>query len=153
LCDVPGVGAHDARIQHLLESRLQALESRVEAALWLGRHSEAVSELSALTLQHPMREAFHAQYMLALYRSGRQAEALDAYQRLRCTLIDELGAEPSAALQKLQQRILCADPALAVRSTAADESGGSGPRFQLPADTRVFTGREQELERLVELAP
>jgi DNA-binding SARP family transcriptional activator len=99
-------------IGRLEELRLAALESRIEADLALGRHHELVGELDALVVEHPLRERVRAQLMLALYRSGRQAEALDAYKRMRRTLVDELGIEPTAALQELERRLLQQDPSL-----------------------------------------
>jgi DNA-binding SARP family transcriptional activator len=110
--DVPGVSGH-AGVRQLLESRLQAVEGRIEADLELGRHREVIGELRTLTAQNPLREAFHGQLMLALYRADRQAEALDAFQGLRRTLVGELGVEPSPSVQKLHRRILNADPELA----------------------------------------
>jgi len=100
-------------IARLEELRLAAREERVEAALALGRHAEAVVELEALVSQHPLRERLRAQLMLALYRSGRQAEALQVYQEGRRTLTEELGLEPSQSLQQLERQILAHDPELA----------------------------------------
>lgn len=94
----------------LEESRLCALEQRIEADLRLGRHRELLAELTMLTGRHRAHENLHAQFMLALYRSGRRGEALDAYQRLRGTLVRELALEPSARLRRLQQAILTAGP-------------------------------------------
>jgi DNA-binding SARP family transcriptional activator len=110
--DVPALADHPL-VHHLHEARLQALQGRVEAALNLGRHGHVVGELRALTVAHPLREAFHAQLMLALYRDGRQAEALEAFHALRQALVGELGIEPSGETRDLQQRILTNDPALA----------------------------------------
>ena len=89
-------------IARLEELRLAALEERIEADLALGRHAELVSELEALVREHPLRERLRAQLMLALYRSGRQAEALAAYQQARRMLAEELGLEPGRALQELE---------------------------------------------------
>ena len=83
-----------------------ALEERIEADLALGRHAELVPELEVLVREHPLRERLRAQLMLALYRSGRQAEALEAYQRARRMLTDELGLEPGRRLQELERAIL-----------------------------------------------
>src|SRR5437763_580887 len=82
---------------------LLALAMRVDADLALGRHAALVAELDALAAEHPLRERLRGQVMLALYRSGRQAEALAAYQTARRVLVDELGIEPSAALQDLER--------------------------------------------------
>ena len=99
-------------IARLEELRLAALEERVERDLSEGRHHELVGELDALAKDHPRRERLRAQQMLALYRAGRQAEALDVYQQAREALVDELGIEPGRDLRELQQAILNQDPAL-----------------------------------------
>ena len=96
----------------LEELRLAALEKRIEADLACGRHLELAGELQELCVEHPLREGFTGQLMLALYRSGRQAEALDVYHRIRKTLVDELGIDPGPALQRLEREILVQDPAL-----------------------------------------
>jgi DNA-binding SARP family transcriptional activator len=101
-----------ASIVRLEELRLSTIEKRVEADLALGRHAEVVAELEGLVTEHPLREQFRAQLMLALYRSARQAEALEMYRRAREILIAELGLEPAPALQHLEQQILAQDPAL-----------------------------------------
>jgi YVTN family beta-propeller protein len=93
-------------IARLEELRLAALEERIEADLALGRHAELVPELEALVREHPLRERLRAQLMLALYRSGRQAEALAAYQQARWTFAEELGLEPGRRLQELEGAIL-----------------------------------------------
>ena len=95
-----------AEIAHLEELRLGAVELAVDADLALGRHAMAVPRLERLTAEHPMRERMHGQLMLALYRCGRQADALAAYRRLRHTLDSELGLEPGPGLRRLEQRIL-----------------------------------------------
>ena len=99
-------------INGLEELRLVALEHRLEADLALGRHSKAVPELEALIREQPLRENLRRLLMLALYRSGRQAEALAAYRDARAALADELGLEPSKSLQQLETAILRHDPAL-----------------------------------------
>jgi YVTN family beta-propeller protein len=110
--------AHDSfaqvEIGRLEELRLSALEDRVEADLALGGHHELVSELEALAAENPLRERVHAQLMLSLYRSGRQAEALHAYQRTRRMLVDELGIDPGQALQRLEKAILVQDASLEI---------------------------------------
>ena len=102
-----------AEIARLDELRLAAQEERIEADLELGRHHELVVDLEALVTEHPLRERLRGQLMLALYRSGRQAEALQAYQDGRRMLVDELGIEPSESLRQLERRILDQDPTLA----------------------------------------
>ena len=100
---------------------LLAVEMRVDADLALGRHAALVAELDALAAEHPLRERLRGQLMLALYRSGRQAEALAAYQTARRVLVDELGIEPSAALQELERAMLRQDPALELARRAPPE--------------------------------
>jgi DNA-binding SARP family transcriptional activator/tetratricopeptide (TPR) repeat protein len=160
LADVPNLSDHPL-IRQLDETRLQAVQGRIEADLNLARHKDLIGELRALTESYPLREAFREQLMLALYRSGRQAEALEAYLAQRQALVEELGVEPSAALRDLHARILDSDPALdipAPRTEAGPAAGRAAhaartaPPRQLPADTRVFTGRGRELGELLALA-
>jgi DNA-binding SARP family transcriptional activator/streptogramin lyase len=99
-------------IKRLEELRLAALEDRIEADLALGRHEALVPELETLATEHPYRERLQAQLMLALYRSGRQAEALEAYQRARHTLVEDVGIDPGMRLQQLERAILRQDPSL-----------------------------------------
>lgn len=101
-----------AEIARLEELRLAALEERIQADLALGLHGDLVGELEALVAGHPLRERFRMQLMLALYRSGRQAEALETYREARRLLVDELGLEPSPALQRLERAVLSQDPSL-----------------------------------------
>src|ERR1700691_5474002 len=137
----------------LAELRLQTQETALEAALRLGRAGEAVPELRRLTADHPLREHLHELLMLALYRDGRQAEALACYQHARQVLIDELGAEPGTGLRQLHQQILVADPVLAEDApglrTAA--SAASAVPWELPGPVPHFVGRENELEELTGL--
>jgi predicted ATPase/DNA-binding SARP family transcriptional activator/class 3 adenylate cyclase len=116
-----------ADANRLAELRLVILEERVDAELACGRHSSLVAELESLCTTYPLRERFWAQHIVALYRSGRQAEALRVYQRLRGTLADELGLEPSPELQALERAVLAQDPTLAWQP-----SGGTAPS-PLPA--------------------
>ena len=99
-------------IARLEELRLLAVERRIEADLELGRQADIVPELEALVADHPLREGFRGQLMLALYRSGRQAEALEAFQSARRALVDGLGIDPNPMLQELEKAILRQDPAL-----------------------------------------
>jgi predicted ATPase/DNA-binding SARP family transcriptional activator len=134
-----------AEIVRLDELRAAAFEDRIEAELALGRHGQVVSELERLVAEHPLRERFRGQLMLALYRSGRQADALAVYQRARRTLVDELGIEPSESLRKLEQAILMQDASLNVpdaRPTSAR---------RLPTPATPLHGRERELAELAEL--
>jgi DNA-binding SARP family transcriptional activator len=96
----------------LEEIRLAGVERRIEVDLLLGRHADLVGELEQLAAEHPLRERLHGQLMLTLYRSGRQAEALDVYRKVRRTLSEELGLDPSLALQQLERSILQQDPEL-----------------------------------------
>jgi DNA-binding SARP family transcriptional activator/predicted ATPase len=98
--------------QRLVEAELTAVEQRIEAELVLGRHTDLIQQLPKLVAQNPYRERLRAHLMLALYRSGRQAEALAAYRDARLILVSELGMEPSRELQKLQEQMLAHDPAL-----------------------------------------
>ena len=117
-----------AAIARLEELRLVALEERIEADLAVGRHAEVVAELETLVAEEPLREGLRGQLMLALYRSGRQAEGLEAYQQARRVLVEQLGIEPGPALQELEKAILRQDPVLEPPS-AAD---GSGPESAPP---------------------
>jgi DNA-binding SARP family transcriptional activator len=108
-----------SEIRRLEELRLDALETRIDADLELGGGGELVSELETLVAQHPLRERLRHQHMLALYRAGRQADALDAYHATRRVLVDELGIEPSPALQKLYASILRQESGLQPEATQA----------------------------------
>jgi len=110
-------------VAQLDELRLTALMDRIDCDLALGRHEDVLGELHVLVGEHPLRERLRAQLMLALYRADRQAEALDAYQQAREVLVDELGIEPSPALQRLQKGILAQDPALEVPAGSAAPNG------------------------------
>ncbi|WP_405925102.1 AfsR/SARP family transcriptional regulator [Streptomyces sp. NBC_00035] len=141
LASVPGPFA-DTQRARLEELRLQLLESRLDMDLEQGCHAEAVSELTALTAAHPLRERLRELLMLALYRSGRQAEALAVYADTRRLLADELGVDPRPGLKELQHRILQADPGLAEPSAPAAEPATAPVRpAQLPATVTDFTGR------------
>jgi predicted ATPase/DNA-binding SARP family transcriptional activator len=127
-------------IGRLGELRVTALEARIEADLERGHPEQLIAELEGLVLAHPWRERFHAQLMVALYRCGRQSDALEAYQAARSALSDELGLEPGAELDELERKILRHDPTLELAESAAPTS------VPLPA-TRLI-GREQELAEL-----
>jgi DNA-binding SARP family transcriptional activator len=134
LVDVPSDLLAVREVPWLAELRLQALEARIEADLWLGRPGEVVAELNQLAAAHPLREQVHGQLMLALYRCGRQAEALAAYQRARAVLIEELGAEPGPGLRDLHQRILVADPELGAAERAPSAGSDGGPETEPMAE-------------------
>ena len=128
---------------HLEELHLTCLEERIEADLALSRHPDLVGELEALIVRHPLRERLRGQLMLALYRSGRHAEALAAYQSFRRRLAEELGLEPSAGLRALEQSILDQDHELAAASgPAAAPARGTAARPGRPV------GRDDELDAL-----
>jgi DNA-binding SARP family transcriptional activator len=121
-------GVHlQTQVRRLEETRLCALDQRIEADLRLGRHRELLAELTVLVSTYPTHESLCGQYMLALHRSGRRGEALNAYQRLRGTLVRSLGLEPSAALAKLQRSILMSGPAAAPAALGAPPAGRLAP--------------------------
>jgi predicted ATPase len=142
---VEGDGADEPEIVRLEELRLAAMEDRVEAAFALGRHRELVPELEALVAEEPLRERRRRQLMLALYCSGRQADALAAYQDARRALVDELGLEPSTELRELEAAILRQDPALSV------EPAEVRARRRLPSPTTPLIGRQREIAQVCEL--
>ena len=107
----------EIEVMRLEESRLVTRERRIDADLRLGRHVEVIAELTDLIARHPQHEGLHSQAMVALYRSGRQATALDVFHRLRRRLIEELGVEPSPQLQRLHQAMLAVDPQLDIASS------------------------------------
>ncbi|MBY8881356.1 winged helix-turn-helix domain-containing protein [Streptomyces sp. PLK6-54] len=172
--DAPFAAAQAVRLEEL---RLGALEDRVEADLALGRHRALVAELGELVAARPLRERLRAQLMRALYGSGRQSEALEAYETARRTLADTLGADPGPELAAVHLAVLRGDPALlpepapvrpVSRETSADDelhretdkgdavSRGTSPlpapemapRHELPAQFTSFVGRDEELDRI-----
>lgn len=154
LAGVPGPYAEIQR-SAILQALLSARAHRLAATLELGQHSEAVAELSTLTTEYPLREQFRELLMLALYRSGRQADALAVFQSVRRRLADDLGIDPGPRLQSLHQRILDNDPNLFQLTTIRAPSRSSTfttwltPR-QLPADLADFTGRDRVLAEITE---
>lgn len=106
LVDIPQGSCIQAHVMGVEDLRMTVLEQCIEAELRLGMHHRLLSELSTLVYRHPVHENLHAQYMIALYRSGRTAESLGAYQRLHKTLTDELGIEPSHRIRELQTAVL-----------------------------------------------
>ncbi|GGY05429.1 AfsR/SARP family transcriptional regulator [Streptomyces hiroshimensis] len=152
LSGVPHGPVLESSAIRLDELRTEVLEQRIAADLKLGRHQELIGELLALAHEHPLRETLHCQLMVALYRSGRQSDALQAFQRARRALVEELGVEPGAELTRLQQRVLASDPSLvwrggaSARRAAAASSRPAGPVVWLPPQVADFTGREEELE-------
>ncbi|CAL9540040.1 Regulatory protein AfsR [Streptomyces sp. enrichment culture] len=151
LAGVPGPHARAQRVR-LEEWRLQLLETRLDMDLEQGCHAEAVSELTALTAAHPLRERLRELLMLALYRSGRQAEALAVYADTRRLLADELGVDPCPELQELQRRVLRADPDLAEVPGPVERPAPAPVRpAQLPATVPDFTGRAAFVRELSEV--
>ncbi|MFJ2649000.1 BTAD domain-containing putative transcriptional regulator [Streptomyces sp. NPDC087420] len=147
LASVPGPYAETQRTR-LEEWRLQLTETRLDLDLELGCHAEAVSELTALTAAHPLRERLRELLMLALYRSGRQAEALAVYADTRRLLADELGVDPRPELAKLQHRILQADAELARPVEEPAPVHTVMRPAQLPANVPDFTGRASFVREL-----
>ncbi|WP_327589051.1 tetratricopeptide repeat protein [Nonomuraea sp. NBC_00507] len=139
---------------HALEElRFAALTDRIEADLALGRHAELIGELRQLTSTAPLRERFRSQLMVALYRDGRRADALEQYRLARQCFRDELGLEPSDELQRLHQAILSADPDLFRLNDPVRPVEARPPRpklvpRQLPTDVARFTGRDEHLDTL-----
>jgi DNA-binding SARP family transcriptional activator/DNA polymerase III delta prime subunit len=129
--DLAGASSLAGEVARLEELRLAALEARIEADLGCGRHGQLVGELESLTIAHPLRERLWELLLLALYRCGRQADALAAYQRVRALMADQVGIDPTTSLRQLQERILAQDPALASpdgirrRRDAAGSIGGA----------------------------
>ena len=149
LAEFAGAGFAADERAYLDELTLVAVETRAGADLMLGRHGELAAEMEALCRQHPLRERLWELYILALYRAGRQAEALRAYTEVRDRLVDELGIDPGPALRKLQARILAQDPSLAPASPAPVPAAGP-PRSagNLRAQLSRFVGRDAELRQL-----
>ena len=140
-----------AVIPRLQQLRLTALEERIEADLALGRDAELVGELEALIAEHPLQERLRGQLMLALYRSGRQAEALAVYRDARRMLVEELGIEPSPALQELERAILKHEPELEARREERPRRSRHLCRYALtrfPGRRRRSSGGARELEAL-----
>jgi DNA-binding SARP family transcriptional activator/Tfp pilus assembly protein PilF len=189
LTDVPPSTLVSAEASRLEESRIEAVQLHIQADLGCGRHAEVVGQLHRLLADYPLREELWALLMGALYRSGRQAEALEAYAQARVVIAEELGVDPSAELQQLHQRMLQADsgsppasrtpvpadspfatpvPAAPVEPAPAGQAAGpptdpgsqpetAGPDpplprvAQLPADIPDFTGRSDQVQRLLDL--
>lgn len=150
LADLEDVAAFEPERARLEGLRLTAFEDRVEAALTEDQPASLVEEVEAMLAQHPFRERLWGQLMVALYRSGRQGDASQAFHRARRTLADEVGIDPSPWLSRLHERILVQDPAL-----EADSSSGarlsdmlSAPRHNLPGPRDRFIGRRRETAEL-----
>jgi DNA-binding SARP family transcriptional activator len=180
LADVPSKILHEAWLPRLEQSWLQTRERQAEAALRLGRSEQLIQPLREMAAAHPLRERFHVQLMLALYRAGRQAEALAAYRDARRVLVETLGVEPGTELRSLHSQILSGEvepepgqplvagkpaqsfvgqqptqqsaqePASPVARTAKIAKVARVVPRQLPASARYFTGRQVELDLLVD---
>ncbi|MCN9242437.1 NB-ARC domain-containing protein [Streptomyces sp. RY43-2] len=168
LLDIPSHTLREVEGQYLKELRLQTLESRLDLDLALGRHAEIIPELWRAVREQPLREALVGRLMLALFRAGRQSEALAVFQRARTLLIDQLGAEPCSDLREMQRRILAADDPLPPGASVMDTVvatpppvtvRGAGPApeeqhpvrvrpAQLPAQMVEPAGRDIELSFL-----
>ncbi len=155
LADVAGVPWLGEQGERLEDIRLDAVQALIDVRMAMGEHAQLIPELERMAEQHPFREHIHEQLMLALYRSGRQADALGAYQRLRQTISAELGIDPSPALRDLEVAILRQDDALdapAARVIGALPVATTAPTWavpaQLPLAVPTFTGRAVELGRL-----
>jgi DNA-binding SARP family transcriptional activator/Tfp pilus assembly protein PilF len=153
LADVPPSALVTAEAGRLEESRLAALELRIEADVGCGRHAQLVPELRRLLSDHPLREGLWSLLIRALDGAGRHAEALAAYTEAREVISDELGVDPGPELQRLYQAMLTADRTPQRRPAAepGPRAARAAPRrapAQLPADVPDFTGRDQHLERL-----
>lgn len=155
LADIPASSFRRREADRLTEEHLRVVEQRVSYHLSIGQHAELLPELGALASLHPFRERICGQLMVALYRSGRQVEALAGYQEIRSRLADEFGVDPGEELQRLHQAILVNDPAL---TQVADSSartrrlttGGWQAPVQLPAGLRHFFGRAEILGKIVD---
>ncbi|MFG2877349.1 BTAD domain-containing putative transcriptional regulator [Streptomyces sp. NPDC048337] len=146
----------DAELPQLEEARAAATENRIEADLALGRHQQIVPELTGLVSRFPVRERMRAQLMTALYRCGRQADALTTYHDGRKALAEELGVDPGEALAATYQRVLTGElegAGEAVRVAVRAPAVHSAPPAMLPPDIADFTGREAELAELRRLLP
>jgi DNA-binding SARP family transcriptional activator len=133
-------------VARLEEIRLATVEARIDAELALGRDAQLIGELEQLTVEHPLREHFRAQLMLALYRAGRQADALDVYRRTRDELVVELGLEPGPGLGELERAILAHDSSLDLEAGFQRASArSSGPTLVLPRD-------EERIDELLSIA-
>jgi len=148
LSDAPLLGPGSIEADRLMGARLDALEQRLDHDLALGRHAAVAAELERLAAEHAYRERLHAQLMLALYRSGRQADALEAYRRARHALVQDLGLDPSPELKRLEAAILSQDPALELDAPAP---AAPRPPPTLPVPATPLLGRDEDLASAIAL--
>lgn len=152
LADVDSDSLRREEGARLTERWAQTVERRIDVDLRRGNHAELIAELSTLVAAYPLRERLRTQLMLALYRSGRQAEALGVYRDARRALVNELGVEPGPELRRMEQAILAADPALdqvtPAERSAPRPSADHRPHTLAP-DVPDFVGREAEIEQLM----
>ncbi|GAB2840011.1 AfsR/SARP family transcriptional regulator [Lentzea nigeriaca] len=148
LSDVPSETLNSEHAPRLTELLMTVHEQRVDVELALGNHADLVPELFALTRDHPLRERFWGQLMLALYRSSRQAEALEAFRQLDRTLDEQLGIDPTEELRELHQAILMGAPELAAPVAAREPERAPASPMRLPDDIADFTGRVWHVERV-----
>lgn len=152
--DVPASLPHQEECRSMEDERLDALEAYFETDLQLGRHAQLVREVRSEAMDNPLRENFWSMLMLALYRSGRQAEALDVYQQARRNLVEQLGIEPGERLRALHTGILESDPALAAPDGPGPGIGETGPvPAQLPPLGAGFVGRTAVMDRIAAALP
>ncbi|MGN9839207.1 AfsR/SARP family transcriptional regulator [Nonomuraea sp. H19] len=143
--DAPWANIEANRLE---EEQLAVLEDHAELRLSAGGHRAVAADLAAHVRAHPLRERPAAQLMLALYRDARVPEALEVYQRLRRVMVEELGIEPGSELRRLHQAVLVKDPVLDLAPARQSTPAGHVAPAELPADTRAFTARAAEVERL-----
>ena len=149
LADAPLEGIAASEPERLASLRLAAIEQRIEHDLALGRHNEVIAELESLVAANPYREHLQGQLMLALYRSGRQADALEAFRRARHALVEDLGLDPARELQRLEAAILTQDPELDLAPAAAAPPPAAPPPrppVGLPVPPNPLLGRDDDLD-------
>ena len=155
LADAPLLGPAASEAGRLAAVRLATLEERLELDLALGEHAAVAGELETLAAEHPYRERLHAQLMLALYRGGRQADALEAFRRVRHALVEELGLDPGRELQRLEAAILTQDPALDLAPAAAPAAvaprRAEPARPPLPVAATPLLGRADDVATAIAL--